>query len=238
MCAEYEIRTSQKHVEEALRRRLVNTTGITQWEARIKFTDRPPIIEMGPDGPRIVERVFPANPFPNARLSGADGPEQIRRIYDLPTWKQGFAEERCLAIMTRFMEPVYWGDEAGSVMAFRPPETQVFFVAAIGMKPNVPKTGKRDGFALLTHVATPQMLAYHHRYVVVLKPENALEWLEPGSPLEKFDWLNAHRFTGDLSVERERRMAKGWEKRVGTHERALAEETAYTASLAREGVKG
>ena len=208
------------------------------WYGHLKFTDRPPVIEMGPDGPRLVRRVFPANPFPNARLSNADD-QQIRRIYDLPTWKQGFAQERCLAIMTAFMEPVYWGEEAGSVMSFATPDAPVFFVAAIGMKPNVPKTGRRDGVALLTHKATPQMLAYHHRQVVVLEPASALAWIETErTPLEAFEFLLAHRFTGALRVAQDRRMAKGWEKRIETHRQALASETAYVSSLAREGVEG
>lgn len=242
MCAEYEIRTSQKKIEEAIERRMGNLSLETAWKSRIKFTNRAPVIQMGADGPEIAERVFPASPFPNSRLSGADrgDAENIRRIYDLPTWKQGFTQERLLVPMTSFFEPVYWGDEAGSVIKFSPPKNEIFFVAAIGIKPNVPKTGKRDGFSLITHTATAQMLKYHHRLIVVLLPKDALGFIEnpEAPPAEVFDYLLEHRYTGKLETERDRIMAKGWEKRTELHNEKLAHELKYTESLRNEGVEG
>jgi putative SOS response-associated peptidase YedK len=195
---------------------------------------------MGPSGPRLVERVFPASPFPNSRLSGADtgDAENIRRIYDLPTWKEGFRSERLLVPLTDFFEPAYWGSEKGAIMRFHVPEDEVFFIAAIAIKPNVPKTGKRDGFSLITHAATTQMLNYHHRLVVILRGKDALGFLEPGTPEEKFNYLLEHRYTGPLEAEKERTMAKGWEKRVELHNSKLAHEMKYTDKLAKEGVEG
>ena len=246
MCAEYEVRTSQKHLEEVLARSLQNLSGQIDWDQRIKFTVPAPVIESRGGQLTLSSRIFPAAPFPNARLSGfgeADtgGDIQIRRVYDLPTWKQGFRTERLLAVMTDFFEPAYWGDHAGEVMRFRPHLRSPFFVAGIGLKPFKPPTGKRNGFALLTHRATEQMMGYHQRMLVILPPAAALQFLaldEQTPPIEVFNFLTEHRFDGTLDVTPERTMARGWEKRAAAHQAALVGERTYLEALNKENVRG
>jgi putative SOS response-associated peptidase YedK len=247
MCAEYQIRASQKRIEEALEQRLRNETDKKVWDQHVKLTMHVPVIESDGEGYKICERVFPANPFPNSRLSGVEprsetGDEiEFKRIYDMPTWKQGFKTERCLAVATRFLEAVYWGEKPGTVQGFQIPDRDVFFIAAIGIKPNVPKTGRRDGVSLLTHTATEQMLKFHHRLLVLLKPEDALGYLEFDSesrPSEIFDYLIEKRFTGRLNVTEERKMAKGWNKRGPAQEIKLQREQHYVKALKAEGVEG
>ncbi len=237
MCAEYEVRTSQRKIEDALQRRVGNNTGQDSWDLHVRFTDLAPVIELENGNLAIKKRVFPAHPFPNARLSGAvDGknPSQIKKIFELPTWKQGFEKERCVVIATQFLEPAYWGPSAGAVMKFALPDNEVFFIAAIAIRPNKPATGTRNGFALLTHSATEQMLEFHHRLVVALKPEHALEYLSfppIAAPSEILEYLVNHRYAGQLNYSVARQMAKGWEKRVQAHKEDLRSELEYIETL-------
>lgn len=255
MCAEYEIRTSDKQIEAILERSLINVSERESWDDHIKLTNRVPVVEMSAQGLVLRERVFPVQPFPNSRLSSAGMMEeqetpkpdrteespQIRRVYELPTWGQGFREERCLAAMTAFLEPAYWGPDAGAVMQFRVPGEKVFFVAAIGIKSKLPKSPERNAVSLLTHVATAQMFAYHHRLVVVLRPADALKYLEyePETPAyEIFEHLLRSRYTGPFEVQKARQMAKGWDKRIAAHQHKLLLEKRYVQALEDEGIKG
>ena len=239
MCAEYQLRASVKDVQGALRPSVKNLTGQSGWDMRVKFTLRAPVIEMVQGDLQIVMAVFPAQPFPNARLSSVDSRdhESIVRVYEKPTWSEGFKSHRCLVPMTSFFEPVYWGDAAGTVQEFSDHASGLFFVPAIKIKPRVPPTGKTDGFSLLTHTASPQMLKYHHRLLVFLKPDDAVQWLvgDTVDVREKFDFLLSHRYTPELSVSQDRTMAKGWEKRASSHQDDLKEEEAYVATLKEVG---
>jgi putative SOS response-associated peptidase YedK len=249
MCSEYNVKVKQEEIEAALGGSLRNIAEKTDWNKRIKFTNHAPIIEMIDGEPALIERVVPVHPFPNSRLSGVeredstdtpDDEKQIKRIYELPTWKKGFTENRCLAVVTSFLESVYWGEDAGSMMEFKIPDEKVFFIAAIAIKPNIPKTGKTDGFSLLTHSATKQMLKYHQRLVVALKPKDALAYIEGGkldNAAKKFDFLIQHRYIGPLEVTKERTMAKGWEKRTDLQVAKLNREKSYLKTLRQEGVE-
>ncbi len=239
MCAEYTIQTSAKKIREQLGRPLAEEQTI-RFPERIKFTARAPVIT--PDF-KLVEKIFPAQPFPNSRLSGVEDEnagldQDIRRVYDVPLWKNSFANHPVLVPMTAFFEPVYWGHDIGTVQKFSVPETEVFFVAGMLIKPRVPARANLDGFTLLTHTATEQMMRYHQRLVTVLKPECAAEYLKPMSGRERFEFLIANRYTGELMVEKDRNMAKGWEKRVDVQEAKLKREEAYRQALAREKVSG
>jgi putative SOS response-associated peptidase YedK len=239
MCAEYTIQVSAKKIREHFGRPLVEEQTY-RFPDRIKFTTGAPVITAGNI---LTEKIFPAQPFPNSRLSGVeeegtDLDQDIRRVYDVPLWKKSFAEHPVLVPMTGFFEPVYWGKQIGTVQKFTVPGEKVFFVAGMLIKPRVPSRPGLDGFTLLTHTATKQMLQYHQRLVTILKPEFAAQYLEPMSGRERFEFLIQNRFTGDLEVEKDRNMAKGWEKRVAQQEAKLKREQSYRAALEREKVSG
>jgi len=238
MCAEYTVKTSARKIQERLGLP-VREEQTVHFPDRIKFTNSAPVLIAGS---RLVEKIFPANPFPNARLSGVDDADEtdqdIRRIYDVPLWKKSFSDSPALVPMTAFFEPVYWGKDIGTVQKFEVPKTDLFFVAGMLIKPRVPARPGLDGFSLLTHTATKQMMQYHQRLVTILKPDVALKYLEPMSPQERFDFLIENRYTGELDVEKDRNMAKGWEKRVAQQEAKRHREEAYRAALQREGTNG
>jgi putative SOS response-associated peptidase YedK len=229
---------------------VVNSSGVTEWEKTIRFGAPAPIIEKSAKGFRLTERIFPVNPFPNSRLSGFEnqsdaGPEredeedkQIRRIYDVPRWKKAFGESPLLVPMTGFTEFAYWGKQAGSALNFKIPHQDVFFAAGITLKPFVPKTGIDNGFSLLTHTATDEMLQHHHRLIVLLQARDAVDYLEDMSARERFDFLIEKRYVGHLEVKKLRSMAKGWEKRKVAQEAKLKRETVYREVIRAEKIEG
>lgn len=215
---------------------------------RIKLSDRAPVVELKSGVATITEKIFPVNPFPNSRLSGlgsldegageTESDQDIRRIYEVPLWKKSFSDSPLVVPMTSFFEPVYWGAAIGTVQEFRMPGEDVFFVAGMSIKTRIPKSETINGFSLFTHTATPQMLKYHQRLVTILKKEDAVKYLAPMAPEERFQFLIDHRFVDELVVSKDRTMAKGWEKRIAIQESKLRREENYVAALKREKVKG
>lgn len=243
MCAEANIKTTDKAIREALGVPFVNKTGEVEWNKRIKLTDSFPTVESPGSELELQSRIFPAVPFPNSRLSDlvpskVTGEEEIVRIYERPTWKDGFSSNRCLTVLTSFFEPAYWGDEAGTVQEFSSQDDNVLFIASIKIQPKKPATGKLDGVSLLTHTPNDVMIQFHHRLLVFLKPEHGLEWISGGKsdPYKKFEYLVKHRYIPNLKVRRERTMAKGWDKRVEHHLHALEDEKRYMSALKNENI--
>lgn len=247
MCAEYQMTVSNKKVQEALGIPLPDY-GPTKFDPakRIRMSTLAPVIELRAGVPTLTEKIFPVNPFPNSRLSGlgsldegaGESEQDIRRIYDVPLWKKSFAENPLIVPMTSFFEPVYWGQDIGTVQEFKVPDEEVFFVAGMSIKPRIPKSDSMNGFSLFTHTATMQMLKYHQRLVTILKKAEAVRYLVPMTPQERFNFLISNRFTGELAVSKDRTMAKGWDKKIALQEGKLHREQAYLAALEREKVKG
>lgn len=243
MCAEANIKTTDKAIREALGVPFVNKTGEVEWNKRVKLTDSFPTIDTTGEQLELQNRVFPAVPFPNSRLSDlvmskVTGEEEIVRIYERPTWRDGFTSHRCLTVLTSFFEPAYWGDDAGTIQEFSSKVDEVLFVASIKIQPKKPATGKVDGVSLLTHTPSDAMIQYHHRLLVFLKAEHAVEWIAGGKsdPYKKFEYLIQNRYVPQLETRKERTMAKGWEKRVENHLHALEDERRYMAALQAENL--
>lgn len=243
MCAEANVKTTDKQIREVLGTPYINHTGQIEWNKRVKLTDPFPVVERNKEAFELNHRIFPVMPFPNSRLSdlvpGKSGQEEIVRVYERPTWKDGFTQHRGLTVLTSFFEPAYWGPEKGTVQEFSSEDDDVLFVASILIKPKKPATGKIDGVSLLTHTPNDIMLQYHHRLLVFLRAEHGLEWISGGKSdaYEKFEYLVKHRYIPKLKVRRERVMAKGWEKKVDHHLHGLEEEKQYMQALKDEDVE-
>lgn len=248
MCSEYTVKFSQKDLEAALSRAVVNTTGERTWDKKVGIAGTGPLLVEDGKDIKLIEATFPVRPFPNARLSGSESKEQdpalgpskpkvdLVRIYDRATWKKGFIEGRRLAVMSTFREPAYWGEDQGTVKEFSLADQPLLFVPAIKIKAQVPKVD--EAFALLTHTASEQMLQYHQRLLVLLKPKDAIEWLIGGKadPEEKFEFLLKHRFVPTFEATTQRKMAAGWKPRVLQHESALRRELAYRDELKKKRI--
>lgn len=253
MCSEFQVRATPKEIEEAMAVALHNFSDETQkgtrWDKTVRMSGTAPVLIKHKEGLGISEKIFPVRPFPNARLSGfenqSDGGEageldeaQVRRIYDVPLWKQGFATHPCLVPMTSFTEFAYWGPEMGSALKFEIPKEDIVFAAGLLVKPYTPHGKPFDGFSIVTHTATEEMLQYHHRMVAVFKGQQALGYLDKMSPSERVEYILEHRYVGDLKVEKIRAMAKGWEKRIDKQKAKLHQELRFQAKLKEEHVSG
>ncbi len=248
MCSEYHIKTNLMEIADELKTAIKTSVAKPEWDQRIKFSLSAPVIAKKENEIRLGELIFPVQPFPNSRLSQVKEEGQVVRIYDVPLWKQGFSKFPCIVPMTSFLEPAYWGPNAGQIVEFSPPQGKLFFVPGFLIKPRVPASGKLNAFTLLTHTASEKMLQYHHRLLVLLEPEAALEYLNLSddarpahatlTPEDRFNFLIKNRFVPDFKTAKSRHMAKGWEKRVDQHLTALENEKAYLSTLSHEQVLG
>lgn len=248
MCAEYQVTTSNRKIQEALGIPLSDDDlGKPNSNKRIRLSMPAPVVLLNREGlPTVSEKIFPVNPFPNSRLSGlAHGSEdevptdrEVRRIYEVPLWKKSFSENPILIPMTGFFEPVYWGNDIGTVQEFTVPGSEVFFAAGMLIKPRIPKSDSLNAFSIFTHTATDQMLKYHQRLVVILKPGTEAGYLDEMSPQQRFEFLIENRFEDELSVTKDRTMAKGWEKKVTVQTAKLNREQAYLETLKDEKISG
>lgn len=245
MCSEYILKTRIEEFQDAFEDMIVNLSGAQQWERRVRLSERAPLIELQNDKLVLTEAQFPAPPpFPNSRISDLKidyktGEEKLMRIYELPTWKRGFTEARCLIPLTAFVEPAYWGPSAGSAMTFSSQEDPVLFVAGIRIlnPKSMDKTGA--GFSLITHTASKQMLEYHQRLVVLLKAKDGLQWIQnDGTPEEKLKFLLEKRYMPTFAVDKDRNLAKVWEKKKDLHAQKLSHEKSYAEFLQIEGLRG
>lgn len=241
MCSEYNISTTDKAIREVLDADVVTLSSNHEWYQKVRLTNKAPILFRRASGDLVLdEYVFPVQPFPNSRLSSIERKDlngedpQVRRIYDLPTWKKPFEKSPCLVPMSSFIEPVYWGEDAGTAQEFKPPREDLFFIPGIIIPGRTPKTDK--AFSLLTHTPSAQMLKYHHRLLMMLKPADALKYLDAEDARERFDFLLKHRWVPELKVEKNRQLAKGWEKKVDSHVASLDAEKKYIDVLKTEGV--
>jgi putative SOS response-associated peptidase YedK len=250
MCSEYQTKTSPKEIEKALGVTLLNNAEEFEWGKTIKFFNEAPVMQKNKkDELELVLKTFPTSPMPNSRLSGLEGQSdggadediderQIKRIYDMKYWKEGFAQTPLLVPISEFTEFAYWGEDIGTAQGFKIPKEKVMFVAAIGIKPFTPKGPPNSAFSLLTHTATEQMLEYHHRLIVLLEKDVALEYLEDMTVEERFNFLIKNRYQGPLEIHKVRNMAKGWEKRSENQARKKKHEMQYRSALAANGVEG
>lgn len=250
MCSEYQTKTSPKEIEEALGVPILNHAAEFEWGSKMNFFKNGPVLQKRASGElELVLKSFPTSPMPNSRISGLEGQSdggdeeksddrQIKRIYEMALWKDGFKSHPLLIPMSEFTEFAYWGKEKGTAQGFKIPNEKVLFAAGIAIKPFKPNGPVFSGYSILTHTATPQMFEYHQRLIVLFEKRIALEYLEEMSPKERFDFTIANRYTGELEVEKIRSMAKGWEKRIDLQSLKNQRELTYRKVLEKEGVEG
>jgi len=154
----------------------------------------------------------------NARLSTVDERTgQVVPIHQKPTWKRPFSAQRCIVPMTGFIEPIYNGQWAGNMVHFHSAQGDLFFAAGIYDV----WTSKTDGeivesFAVLTDDPIPFVKSIGHERSPVFIFETAVDaWLAPGeqAPERLLEILRTSKDSLSLTVESDRPLAKGWEKR-------------------------
>ncbi len=249
MCSEYQLHTSPEEVAEELDQPVINKAKNFNWDSRIGFFREAPVVQKNKDGElEFALKIFPTKPMPNSRLSGLEGQtedsvnevdhRQIKRIYEMKLWKDGFAKHPLLIPMTEFTEFAYWGKKIGSALSFTIPKNKVMFAAGLAIKPFTPEGPPHSGFSIITHTATEQMFDYHHRLIVLLESHLALGYLEEMTPQDRFNYIIENRYLGDFDVHKIRNMAKGWEKKVDRQQHKLNQELKYREVLKQNNVPG
>jgi putative SOS response-associated peptidase YedK len=143
---------------------------------------------------------------------------RIETIAEKPTWKGPLQNRRALVPITRFIEPIYTGKYAGNMVQFHEPEDSVLYAAAIWDSWTNKETGEViESFSIITG-EPPKFIADigHDRCPVFVTKDIADQWLEPvKKPADELiKLLNENSARLHLTVDIDRPLKSGWEKRV------------------------
>ncbi len=236
MCAEYNLKTTDRDLSGLLKVSILNVTESESWDVHARLYTRVPVL-LKRDGQVVLEEMhFSLHPrggripfTANTRLDDWDDRKgRVSFVYERPTWKDAFLRHRCAVPMTEFLEPIYFGDYAGEMMAFYDGEYPLLFAAGIYQETVDVKTGEvYSGFSLLTDYAHPFVREIgHSRTVIILPKEAALEWIDekPITGDQGVRFLLENKQELDLSIRSARTM-KNWKPRAAANiEKFKAEE--------------
>jgi putative SOS response-associated peptidase YedK len=225
MCAEYNLKTTDRDLSGLLKVDLLNMSELSGWENHTRLYSKAPVIYKK-DGQVLLDEMHfsmlpPGGRIPftaNTRLDDWDERKnRVSYVYERPTWKEAFLKRRCVVPMSEFLEPIYMGDYAGQMMAFYDGEFPLLLAAGIYQEGVNVKTGEvYMGFSLLTDYAHPFVReAGHSRTVIILPAPKALEWIDekPITGEQGVKFLIKNKQNLDLSIRSERTM-KNWKARA------------------------
>ncbi len=155
----------------------------------------------------------------NARIESFDTEKKKTVwIYEKPTWRTAFARRHCLIPMTAFIEPIYKGDLAGNMVAFKPEDAEILSAAGIWEQWVNQKTGEIiESFSVITDDPIPFVKKIgHDRSPLFLKAGAFDEWLEESEkdPKDLVNFLRKNRADYEWEASKDRAMKPGWEKRA------------------------
>jgi putative SOS response-associated peptidase YedK len=235
MCAEYNLKTTDRDLSGLLKVSILNHSENESWDLHARLYTKVPVL-IQREGQVVLEEMnFSLHPrggripfTANTRLDDWD--ERAGRVsyaYERPTWKDAFLKRRCVVPMTEFLEPIYFGDYAGEMMAFYDGVFPVLLAAGIYQETVDTKSGEVfSGFSLLTDYAHPFVReAGHSRTVIILPKHAALEWIDE-KPIKGEDgvrFLIENKQELDLSLHSARTM-KNWKARAAHNIEKFKEE--------------
>ena len=140
---------------------------------------------------------------------------RLETIKEKPTWKNIFGKKHCLVPMISFIEPIYEGEYAGNMLKFN--LNECIFVPALFDTWTNKETGEIiDSFAILTSEPPPFVAQCgHDRSPLFVDQEEILQWIETTEKNYEFFYkiLKQHK-TPKFSIEIDRNLKAGWEKRI------------------------
>ncbi len=145
---------------------------------------------------------------------------RVETVTEKPTWKGPFKSKRVIVPLTHFIEPIYLNSLAGNMVQFHQKDHSILAAAGIYDSWFDPETKETtNSFAIVT--TTPPAFVDsvgHDRCPIFLKESAYDEWLNPKSndPAVLLRLLKNEEMQLDLSVDIDRPLAKGWEKRIPT----------------------
>lgn len=235
MCAEYNLKTSERELSVLLDVSILNQTNDQEWNRHVRLYGRAPVIYEHQGQVVIEEMQFSLLPpgsrisfSANTRLDDWDERKGLILAFERPLWREAFLRRRCVVPVSEFIEPIYIGMHEGQMMGFFDPDSPIIFIAGIYQETLDVKTGEIfKGFSVLTDFAHPFVQATgHHRTVITLPPQAALEWIK-ARPIEGrwgIEFLMRNKDQLNLDTHPVRTM-KNWKSRVATSiEKARHEE--------------
>jgi putative SOS response-associated peptidase YedK len=235
MCSQYDLKTFNNALVD-------NPFKLsTELDSRIRGfikTDDAPVIAYVENIIKVREMKFSLCPnwskeFPfkastyNARLDrereDKSGNINFEKIFEAPTWRTPFSKgQTCLVPMSNAVESSYFGTHAGQIVKFSPEDHSVFYAVGIWDSWLNKSTGELIySYALLTDKPYKEFFnAGHDRSIILLEKNKHEEWLENKnkSATARYDFLKENRVSLNWTVETEREMKSGWEKRAPSDE--------------------
>ena len=156
----------------------------------------------------------------NARLESTHEKDQKHSwIFEKPTWKEAFLKRHCVVPMTHFFEPIYTGKWAGHMVQFKSKDHHMILWAAGVWEEWIGPDGEVvDSFAIITdqpHEFVKR--SGHDRSPLFLTEKGVNEWLREGesqNPMELVHLLRNHVYSAPLTLEIDRPLKPGWEKKI------------------------
>ena len=141
---------------------------------------------------------------------------RIETVIEKATWKKPFLSQHCLVPISGFFESVYEGDFAGNVIKFQKPDKSLLFAAGIyDIWKSASGSEVIRSFTILTTEPTEFILKNgHDRSPIFLDFANGDEWIHLQSEGESMrQFLLDKNQKPELSIELDRPLKPGWEKR-------------------------
>lgn len=141
---------------------------------------------------------------------------RIETILEKPTWRTPFQNQHCIVPLTSFYESAYEGPMAGNILEFANVKEDALFAAGIFDVWSDPVTDKKlFSFSIVTTEPTKFISDHgHDRSPLFLDFEKAKSWLTMAKdPKKMVDFLIENNQRPDLSVQIDRPLKTGWEKR-------------------------
>ena len=214
MCAQFELEKSM--FTEKIKKLSLDTNDFS-FNHRILPHSKSPVLIKNENKLAIISMNFSLIPWwsKDKKPKFATHNARLETIKEKPTWKNIFGKKHCLVPMTSFIEPIYEGEYAGNMVKFN--LNDCIFVPALFDTWTDKGTGEIiDSFAILTSEPPPFVAqSAHDRSPLFLDQEEILQWLEiNGKNNEYFYKILNQQKLPDFSLEIDRKLKKGWEKRI------------------------
>jgi len=213
MCAQYLIKKNIKNLQEVFQ--LTFDIDDSDFPRRVLPYTTAPVIT--PDH-KVKAMNFSLIPIwsKERKVKFATHNARLDTVAIKPTWKRPFTQNHCIVPISSFVEPIYTGKHAGHMVAFDSNEP----LLAVGITDTWTdrQTGEHiESFSIVTDDPSDYVAKIgHDRQPVFLNSKNAEFWLNPptNDTEDLIQFLKENAIVPTLSIEIDRPMAKGWEKRI------------------------
>lgn len=214
MCATFEI--EKQMFAETMERFLIDFSKVTIKHRILPHTPSPAVVK-NEDGTVLEQMNFSLIPSwsKERKPKFATHNARLETIKEKPAWRNLFAKKHCLVPMTTFIEPIYTGEYAGNMVKFN--LNDCYLVPALFDSWSNKETNETiRSFAIIT--SEPDLFVGktgHDRSPIFLEQNEVIEWLDTNTNSENFFYnLLEKKVQPKFSVEIDRKLKAGWEKRI------------------------